>query len=48
MLSKRAEAVNDPATALRYERSLLALLNASRKKWGREKIDITEDYEEDF
>lgn len=47
-LSKRAEAVNDPATALRYERSLLALLNASRKKWGREKIDITEDYEEDF
>lgn len=47
-LSKRAEAINDSATALRYESSLLVLLNASRKKWGREEIGNAEDYEEDF
>ena len=48
MLSQRAEAINDSATALRYESSLLVLLNASRKKWGREEIGNAEDYEEDF
>ena len=50
MLSKRAEAVNDNAAALRYESSLLALLNDSRKRWGRTEIERAEEYreEEDF
>ena len=47
-LSKRAEVIADRNAAMRYERSLLALLNASRKKWGRAEIESAEDYEEDF
>lgn len=47
-LSKRAEVIADRNAAMHYERSLLALLNASRKKWGLQAIERAEDYEEDF
>lgn len=47
-LSQRVEVTADNAVALRYESALLALLNASRRKWGRKEIEITGDYEADF
>lgn len=49
-LSQRVEDAADNATALRYESSLLALLNDSRKRWGRTEIERAEEYreEEDF
>ena len=49
-LSQRVEDAADNAAALRYESALLALLNDSRKRWGRAEIERTEEYrdEEDF
>ena len=49
-LSQRVEAAADNAAALRYESALLALQNASRKRWGRTEIERAEEYreEEDF
>ena len=49
-LSKRAEVIADRNAAMRYESSLLALLNDSRKRWGRTEIERAEEYreEEDF
>lgn len=49
-LSQRVEYAANNAVALRYESALLALLNDSRKRWGRTEIERAEEYreEEDF
>ena len=48
LASKRANYLADSSLAQQYEAELLTLLNASRKKWGREEYPVPEEYETDF
>ncbi|OUO93515.1 hypothetical protein [Cloacibacillus sp. An23] len=48
LASKRANYLADNSLAQQYEANLLALLNASRRKWGREEYPVPEEYKADF